>query len=70
MIFIQFFMTRTTSLELLAFGIAKFGTGSGLLLRRLALYPTELHGVIQLFRFGNRDLYHSTIRLGPFRQNV
>jgi len=39
-------MTRTTSLELLAFGIAKFGTGSGLLLRRLALYPTELRAHI------------------------
>ena len=37
-----FFMTRMTSLELVAFGIAKFGTGSGLLLRRQTLYPTEL----------------------------
>ena len=56
-------MTRMTSLELLAFGIAKFGTGSGLLLRRQTLYPTELRAHIHLTAWKEYHKNHAFARI-------
>ena len=53
-----------TSLELVAFGIGNFGTGSGLLHRRQTLYPTELraHMTPEVFTYGTQSrIAHSPI---------
>ena len=51
-----------TSLELVAFGIGNFGTGSGLLLRRQTLCPTELRAHIKLNICAKTKITYRNIR--------